>query len=511
MDPLKKAIPGDPLTFSATTLNHWGDAARAWRLRKGGNTGGQPLDGDPLAAANLVLVKWTGSDLGAFSVLTPSGAEIEPTSQDLALAARRQPVFTGAAPSAATDAVLITVEPILDGSIGRAAVAGVVPCRVNVSSASHGYAEPDTGTTDYLASAASGPARILWREGGTGEQWAIVLLEGTGASGSESGFFARLTDTSGGAWDFVRLKLSAGAYVDDGIETTGYPAVPLTIDGSYLCNPVADLRVWMIPSQQAGKYEFLPIGYASGTGPGLISLTSQTMGDGPKSFLDQVYVNTTPLAGGVGVDSVRFAVYSNDGSNNTINGFSVSQYGTNSTYVRIGQAFPTYSAITQMVGPVYIGATTGLGGANVDGDLIIYNWGGSYHGLDCQFTYPIGVNGGSASASFTGGVRLYGQGGATSGWGGGSSYSATVDVYPVYDGAYNLLFLNDAGLYADHHIYCERDIRAGHGSTSGHSYYCDGDQGLTEDVAIPGADGNTYTLHFTGGIYIGYDVDPTGT
>lgn len=479
MDPLKKAIPGDPLTFSATTLNHWGDAARAWRLRKGGNTGGQPLDGDPLAAANLVLVKWTGSDLGAFSVLTPSGAEIEPTSQDLALAARRQPVFTGAAPSAATDAVLITVEPILDGSIGRAAVAGVVPCRVNVSSASHGYAEPDTGTTDYLASAASGPARILWREGGTGEQWAIVLLEGTGASSSESGFFARLTDSSGGAWDFVKLKLSAGSYVDDGIETTGYPAVPLTIDGSVLCNPVADLRVWMIPSQQAGKYEFLPIGMADGTHPGLISLTTQTMGDGDKHFqqdvvIDQTLeVNADVIAGAdvSGYGLPIFTVWATDGNGDDYPIIRVHQSTTNSVL---------------------------LFGQDTKRPLNIYGWGGGVGFRATNIASLIGEGTTIVPSTFQVYSVDYGSGDVRPQFSfsnGTNSREALVQINVLHPGSLPAV----AAFDVQHAISCQAQ------------YWCQGDEGLTEDVAIPGADGNTYTLHFTGGIYIGYDVDPTGT
>ena len=110
----------------------------------------------------------------------------------------------------------------------------------------------------------------------------------TTASSASAGFFARLTTSSSGNWNFYKLKLSSGAYTDDGSEVTGYNAVPLTIDGTNLCNPVAGLRVWMIPSQQSGKYEFLPLGYASDDTPGLVSLSNQTMGDGQKAFSESV-------------------------------------------------------------------------------------------------------------------------------------------------------------------------------------------------------------------------------
>lgn len=80
----------------------------------------------------------------------------------------------------------------------------------------------------------------------------------TTASSSSAGFFARLTTSSGGNWNFYKLKLSAGSYTDDGAEVTGYNAVPLTIDGAGVPTPVSGMRVWMIPSKQSGKYEFLP-------------------------------------------------------------------------------------------------------------------------------------------------------------------------------------------------------------------------------------------------------------
>lgn len=77
-----------------------------------------------------------------------------------------------------------------------------------------------------------------------------------------SGFFARLTTASGGLWKFVRLTLDVGgAEADDGVESVEFSASPLTIDGTdFFTDPVAGMRVWMIPSKETGFYEFMPIG-----------------------------------------------------------------------------------------------------------------------------------------------------------------------------------------------------------------------------------------------------------
>lgn len=95
--------------------------------------------------------------------------------------------------------------------------------------------------------------------------------------GTSGGWHARITTASGGKWKYYPLTLdSSGNEVDDGAESAGFTATPLTIDGTNLCNPVAGDRVWMWPSKQSGKQEFIPLGYATGSFPGLISITDQT-------------------------------------------------------------------------------------------------------------------------------------------------------------------------------------------------------------------------------------------
>jgi hypothetical protein len=98
-------------------------------------------------------------------------------------------------------------------------------------------------------------------------------------------FFGTLTTESGGNWNLQPLKLSGGSYVSDGPTMTGYPAVPLTIDGTNLCNPVAGLNVICIPSDFTGDLTFLPIGFAALNECGLISVdstTAQKLGNGSK-------------------------------------------------------------------------------------------------------------------------------------------------------------------------------------------------------------------------------------
>ncbi len=75
------------------------------------------------------------------------------------------------------------------GSVVRAHAFGVTPVKVRMTNASHNFARMSTVLNfatirDALDSSDSGPAKILWREPGLGEKWAIVNLQGiSGGSG----------------------------------------------------------------------------------------------------------------------------------------------------------------------------------------------------------------------------------------------------------------------------------------------------------------------------------------
>jgi hypothetical protein len=106
-------------------------------------------------------------------------------------------------------------------------------------------------------------------------------------------WMARLTTkhATHSRWKYVRQKLTAATppvWADDGAESADYTAVPSTIDGTDLANPVAGLRVVMWESAaRAGYQEFLPIGYADATHPGLVSTGAQEFLGG-KTFLNTI-------------------------------------------------------------------------------------------------------------------------------------------------------------------------------------------------------------------------------
>jgi hypothetical protein len=71
----------------------------------------------------------------------------------------------------------ILVEPIAEGKLGKAVVAGLCQVQIDVADAAHKYAEITDGDATVLTSSTSGSAQILWQETGTGDgKWAIVRL-----------------------------------------------------------------------------------------------------------------------------------------------------------------------------------------------------------------------------------------------------------------------------------------------------------------------------------------------
>jgi hypothetical protein len=191
-DPQQRALAGTPFRPSAGAWNKMLDAARAFEAGAG-------VPGGVAVPHLLVRVRNdTGGDLADGSVLALGVSILDIT---VPLRVLPAPMFAGDTPAAVTDAFCVLIEPIPDGKFGLAAISGVVPVEVNVTDAGHGYATPTAASAARLTSAASGPARILDRESGTGNVDAVVLLGGGAGGGSD--------------WKLYRITGRTGADVPD--------------------------------------------------------------------------------------------------------------------------------------------------------------------------------------------------------------------------------------------------------------------------------------------------------
>lgn len=115
-----------------------------------------------------------------WGVLEIDGMEIVPADAGDAATVQfeRMPVMAGVLPQgyAYGKSFVIAVEPIPSDGIGRATVAGVVQCKLNVTDEDDKTAHSTSGSTTELTTG-NGDAEILWKQGGTGGgKWGLVRV-----------------------------------------------------------------------------------------------------------------------------------------------------------------------------------------------------------------------------------------------------------------------------------------------------------------------------------------------
>jgi len=135
----------------------------------------------PAAPNHTILCRNdSGAAVGRWGVLAITGLVISPTGATGAatMSWETSPAVVGVTPPTGTvGGFVVAVEPIANGKIGRAAVAGVVQAKIDVADAGHTFATPKPGSTTAFDSGSSGPALILWKESGTGNgKWALLRI-----------------------------------------------------------------------------------------------------------------------------------------------------------------------------------------------------------------------------------------------------------------------------------------------------------------------------------------------
>lgn len=87
---------------------------------------------------------------------------------------QQTPILSGTIPAANTRQFAICVEPLLAGAIGRAAISGVVQCKIEIDQLTDRFVICKSSVWE-LKSAAYGNAEIIWKQqsAGTGK-WALI-------------------------------------------------------------------------------------------------------------------------------------------------------------------------------------------------------------------------------------------------------------------------------------------------------------------------------------------------
>lgn len=192
-DEFKKVTPGDRLRIPAVAYNSFVDAAADLRNRQRSQSSAAiPPDVRP----GIILVRnSTGRNLDQFSVVGLGNLVISPADNEREF--RTHVVMSGMVPEETKHRgkFAVLAEPVAADKFGLAYVDAVCQVKVNVlaGSADCPFAEVLDGETSYLQMAGHGSARIVWRAGGTGIQWAVVRL------GKTPGLFPVDLEQTGGA------------------------------------------------------------------------------------------------------------------------------------------------------------------------------------------------------------------------------------------------------------------------------------------------------------------------
>jgi len=225
-DDLKKVARGQALRIPAAAYNSFIDAAVDYRNRTVGIEG-EYKQRDTRNGVIFVRND-SGGDLEQFEVLGIDEIVIGPEDNEREF--RNRTVLAGVTPDETEHRgrFVIVAEPIAPGKIGRAYIDGVTPVKLDVPDEENEprFAEMDDGQTGNLKAMTVGSASILWREGGTGVQWAVVRIGQAPIlfpvelekSGGEQG-----DDENPATWTYDVKDVFTGETLEEGVDPTEEP------------------------------------------------------------------------------------------------------------------------------------------------------------------------------------------------------------------------------------------------------------------------------------------------
>lgn len=178
MPPGKHVSPGEPLRIPAATWNAL--LTMLGKFQAGQLGAGRPVPSSGPPALDVRVLNDSGADVARGGVLGISGVQVDRATNADEFETR--PTLTGVQPATGHEAkFVIALEPIPDGAVGRCVLTGLAAVKLYVNVEGHGFAAAKAGESAELETVAAGPARIVWKESGTGTgKWALMLLGGGG-------------------------------------------------------------------------------------------------------------------------------------------------------------------------------------------------------------------------------------------------------------------------------------------------------------------------------------------
>jgi hypothetical protein len=210
-DDLRKVVPGESIQPSAKAWNTFIDTSAYVEAQRRVQTADAVAM--PALDTGLCYVQNnSGADLDRFNVVGLDVPIILPSDNPDTFAAHL--TFSGLTPTTAahTGKFAVLLEPCAQGNVATAVLSGVCPVKLNVTATGDTLADVDDGSAADLKTGASGAAKILWKESGTGAgKWAYIRIGGGGVLTPGTGKYKvlQLIDTANPGtpgWDWLRFK-----------------------------------------------------------------------------------------------------------------------------------------------------------------------------------------------------------------------------------------------------------------------------------------------------------------
>ena len=175
---LTHVTPGETIPQpSAALINAYKDAAADLHAR---NTSTSQSTQPAIRTHDVIAIKNMAAAVPRFGILAVSGISSVTDSTSNPDGFKTRPLFNGSNPAVGSQ-FAITLEPIANGSIGRAVISGIVQVTIAMVHEDHKRATFLADDLEKLQSSQYGAAEILWTAtSSTGEQWAVVRLGGEG-------------------------------------------------------------------------------------------------------------------------------------------------------------------------------------------------------------------------------------------------------------------------------------------------------------------------------------------
>jgi len=194
---MKKVRPGQPLQVPAGTFNSFIDAAEDFKARTRGKGQGPPGGGlwSRGDGGRILVRNDSGATADRFAILGVDTIVIAESANSDQFKSR--PLLSVIAPAVPTHSenFVVLAEPlrheatVADRPIGEAVIDGITVAQIDVQNAAHNFAIVVNAQSTKFESAVDGPIQIIYKDGGTGDKWAVVRLGGR----RSHGFHAEIT------------------------------------------------------------------------------------------------------------------------------------------------------------------------------------------------------------------------------------------------------------------------------------------------------------------------------